>query len=176
MVKRGVTRVLTPGTLVEESMLSAGKNNFLAAICIQDGKAGLALLDPSTGEFAVTEMVGDSTQELLLQELARIRPSELLIGPNAEGYGDVASTALGAAVTDAQPLNFDRASKKLIDRFQVSNLQGFGCEDKPSAVIAASMILAYAEKITSTPFPPTAWMDSCVWIWQLGAALNSPKT
>ena len=146
LVKRGVTRVLTPGTLVEESMLSAGKNNFLAAICIQDGKAGLALLDPSTGEFAVTEMVGDSTQELLLQELARIRPSELLIGPNAEGYGDVASTALGAAVTDAQPLNFDRASKKLIDRFQVSNLQGFGCEDKPSAVIAASMILAYAEK------------------------------
>src|SRR2546421_4731418 len=64
LVKRGVTRVLTPGTLVEDSMLSAGQNNFLAAICIQDGRAGLAVLDPSTGEFAVTEVVGDATQEL----------------------------------------------------------------------------------------------------------------
>jgi len=146
LVKRGVTRVLTPGTLVEDSMLSAGKNNYLAAICVQDGKAGLAILDPSTGEFAVTELIGESTQELLLQELARLRPSELLIGPNAEPYGDIASSALGSAVTGSQTLSFDRAARKLIERFEVANLQGFGCEDKPSAVIAASMILAYAEK------------------------------
>ncbi len=146
LVKRGVTRVLTPGTLVEDSMLSAGKNNYLAAICVQDGKAGLAILDPSTGEFAVTEMIGESTQELLLQELARVRPSELLVGPSAEAYGDVASSALGSAITGTPTLTVDRAVRKLIERFEVANLQGFGCEDKPSAVVAASMILAYAEK------------------------------
>ena len=146
LVKRGVTRVLTPGTLVEDSMLSAGKNNYLAAICVQDGKAGLAILDPSTGEFAVTEMIGESTQELILQELARVRPSELLVGPSAEAYGDVASNALGSAVTATPTLAVDRAVRKLIERFEVANLQGFGCEDKPSAVVAASMILAYAEK------------------------------
>lgn len=78
LVKRGVTRVLTRGTLVEDSMLAAGQNNFLAAICVQDGAAGLAILDSSTGEFVVTEIEAGSAQEILLQELARIHPSELL--------------------------------------------------------------------------------------------------
>jgi DNA mismatch repair protein MutS len=146
LIKRGVTRVLTPGTLVEDSMLSAGQNNFLAALCVQDGRMGLAVLDPSTGEFAVTELVGDDSQERLLQELARIRPSELLLGPNAGPYGQVAQTGLGAAVTDVPQLSLDRAMRKLTEQLNVANLSGFGCDDKPSAVVAASMILAYAEK------------------------------
>jgi DNA mismatch repair protein MutS len=146
LVKRGVTRVLTPGTLVEDSMLQSGQNSFLAAICVQDGRAGLAILDPSTGEFAVTELTGESTQELLLQELARIRPTELLVGPSAEAYGELAAGSLGSAVTELPALSFDRACRKLTDQLQVANLQGFGCDDKPSAVVAASMILAYAEK------------------------------
>lgn len=146
LIKRGVTRVMTPGTLVEDSMLSAGQNNFLAAICVQDGRAGLAILDPSTGEFAVTEVTGDEQQERLLQELSRIRPTELLVGPNAEAYGELATGALGSSVTAQGALSFDRATRKLLDQFNVSNLNGFGCEDKPSAVVAASMIVAYAEK------------------------------
>ena len=146
LVKRGVTRVLTPGTVVEDSMLQSSQNNYIAAICVQDGKAGLAILDMSTGEFAVTEMVGDATMDLLVQELARLRPTELLVGPQAEVYGEMATSALGSAVTDTQTLSFDRASRKLTEMFEVANLQGFGCEDKPSAVIAASMIVGYAEK------------------------------
>jgi DNA mismatch repair protein MutS len=146
LVKRGVTRVMTPGTLVEDSMLSAGQNNFLAAICVQDGRAGLAILDPSTGEFVVTEVAGDAAQDLLVQELARVRPTELLVGPNAEAYGELAQGALGTAVTEQTPLGFDRATRKLLEQFRVANLNGFGCDDKPSAVVAASMILAYAEK------------------------------
>ena len=90
LVKRGVTRVLTPGTVVEDSMLQSGQNNYIAAICVQDGKAGLAVLDMSTGEFAVTELLGEATADLLLQELARLRPTELLVGPQAEPYGEIA--------------------------------------------------------------------------------------
>jgi DNA mismatch repair protein MutS len=146
LVKRGVTRVLTPGTVLEDSMLAAGQNNFLAAICVQDGRAGLAILDPSTGEFSVTEVASEAAQELLLQELARIRPSELLVGSSADAYGEVAHNALGASVTEVKPLAPDRAVRKLMEQLRVANLQGFGCEDKPSAVVAASMILAYAEK------------------------------
>lgn len=146
LVKRGVTRVLTPGTLLEDSMLSAGQSNFLAAICIQDGKAGLAILEPSTGEFTVTELTGDSVQERLLQELARIRPVELLIGTQAEEYGTLASTSLGSSVSEAKVPSLDKATRQLLEQFRVANLQGFGCEDKPSAIVAASMILAYAEK------------------------------
>ncbi|CAN5413847.1 DNA mismatch repair protein MutS [soil metagenome] len=146
LVKRGVARVLTPGTLVEDSMLSSERNNFLAAICCQDGKAGLAVLDPSTGEFAVTEIGGGGIDELILQELARIRPSELLVGPSAEVYGELAASSLSASVTSRTALSLDRAARKLTDQLKVANLQGFGCDDKPTAIIAASMILDYAEK------------------------------
>lgn len=145
LVKRGVTRVLTPGTLMEDAMLSSGQNNFLAAICVQDGRAGLALLDSSTGEFVVTEIDGEQLEERLLQELARVRPSELLVGPKAEMFGEVANRALGASITDQPTLSLERAARKLIDQFQVANLAGFGIDDKPSAIVAASMVLSYAE-------------------------------
>lgn len=146
LVKRGVTRVLTPGTVMEDSMLAAQENNFLAAICVQDGRAGLAVLDPSTGEFLVTEIDGDQLEDRLLQELARLRPSELLVSPKAEAFGEAAKAGLGSAVTDQPVLHPERAARKLIEQFEVKNLQGFGIEDKPSAIVAASMILSYAEK------------------------------
>ncbi len=146
LVKRGVTRVLTPGTVLEDSMIQSGQNNFLAAICIQDGRAGLATLDPSTGEFVVTEVEGAETQDRLLQELGRLRPTELLVGPSAETLGELARNGLGSTVTALPVPSQDRAYRKLLDQFDVANLRGFGCEDKPSAIVAASMILAYAEK------------------------------
>jgi DNA mismatch repair protein MutS len=158
LIKRGVTRVLTPGTVLEDSMLLAGKNNFLAAICVQDGTAGLAILDSSTGEFAVTEIGPETAQEILLQELARIRPAELLVGPATEPYGQMANLSLGSSVTEMKTLSADRATRKLIEKFQVTNLRGFGCDDKPSAIVAASMILGYAE----TNKLPLTHVDSLV--------------
>ncbi len=146
LIKRGVTRVLTPGTVMEDSMLPADKNNFLAAICVQDGRAGLAVLDPSTGEFSVTEIDGDQFDDRLLQELARLRPSELLVGPKAEAFGEVAQAGLGTSVSDFATLAPDRAARRLLEQFDVRNLQGFGIDDKPLAIVAASMILSYADK------------------------------
>ena len=146
LVKRGVTRVLTPGTLVEDSMLSAGQNNYLVAICMQDGVAGLAMLDPSTGDFMVTDIGGDESDDRLIQELARIRPSELLYSPNADGFAELAASSLGTATTASPPPHLERATRRLLEQLGVSNLQGFGCADKPAAIVAASMILAYADK------------------------------
>lgn len=146
LVKRGVTRVLTPGTVLEDSMLTSGTNNFLAAICLRDGKAGLALLDPSTGEFSVTEIEGEQFQDRLLQELARVKPAELLLPESEEALGIVVRNGLGSTITESEVPAADRAARRLQERFAVKNLQGFGCEDKPRAVIAASMILAYAER------------------------------
>jgi DNA mismatch repair protein MutS len=146
LVKRGVTRVLTPGTLLEDSMLASGQSNFLAAICIQDGRAGLAILESSTGEFSVTELMGDSIADRLIQELARVRPAELLVAKADDEFGNLASEAIGSTVSETKPATLDRATRQLLEQFQVANLQGFGCDDKPSAIVAASMILAYAEK------------------------------
>ncbi|CAN5720506.1 DNA mismatch repair protein MutS [soil metagenome] len=145
LVRRGVTRVLTPGTLMEDAMLSAERNAFLAAICLCNGQLGLAVLDPSTGEFAVTELP-EASGDALVQELARLRPTEILLGPCAETYGEMAKTSLGSAITELDILSPDRANRKLQEHFRVANLSGFGCDDKPSAVTAAAMVLAYAEK------------------------------
>ncbi len=144
LVRRGVTRVLSAGTVLEDSMLSSGSNNFLAAVCVLEGKAGLATLDPSTGEFLVTEIEGEYLAERLLQELARIRPAELLAGAEERRVAELANEGLGVAVTEEPKPGAERAERALLKHFQVSNLAGFGVDSKPSAVIAASMILDYA--------------------------------
>lgn len=146
LVKRGVTRVMTPGTVLEDNLLESGRNNFLAALCVIDGNLGLATLDPSTGDFNVTEIGGAETQERLLQELARLRPTELLLGKDVDAFGEVARSALGSATTDFSQPRLDQATRKLTETFGVASLSGFGCADKPAAVTAASMILAYAER------------------------------
>ncbi|MBX3118341.1 MAG: DNA mismatch repair protein MutS [Fimbriimonadaceae bacterium] len=146
LVKRGITRILTPGTLVEDAMLQSGQNNFLAAICSLDGRIGLAVLDPSTGEFAVTEVEGSDLDDRMVQELARLKPTELLVGPSSSPFGEISATGLGSAVTEVQQPALDRARRRLLEQLNVAQLDGFGCDDKPSAVIAASMVLSYAEK------------------------------
>ena len=146
LVRRAVTRVLTPGTVIEDSMLSSGQNNFLAAICVLDGRAGLATLDPSTGEFLVTELDGESLEERLLQELARVRPSELLVPSAVQALGELAKSGLGVSVTESEAPSADRAERALRQQFGVKNLQGFGCDAMPGAIAAASMILGYAAR------------------------------
>ena len=146
LVKRGVTRVLTPGTLVEDSMLTASENCFLAAVCVMDGRAGLATLDPSTGEFAVTEVCGEGALDAMLQELARIRPRELLVGPTGAELGELARVSLGTATSEVAPPGADRAARALMRQLGAANLAGFGCEDKTAAIVAAAMALAYAER------------------------------
>jgi DNA mismatch repair protein MutS len=145
LVKRGVTRILTPGTVLEDSMLTANQNNFLAAICVIDGRAGLAILEPSTGEFLATEL-GTDGEERLLHELARLRPTELLLGAKTETVGDLVRNHLGAAVIAQDSPATQVASRVLQEHFEVRNLQGFGLDDKPAAITAASMVLQYARK------------------------------
>ncbi|MHB8636609.1 MAG: DNA mismatch repair protein MutS [Fimbriimonadaceae bacterium] len=147
LVKRGVTRVLTPGTVIEDSMLPAGGANFLAALCLIDGRIGLATLDPSTGEFAVTELEGPDATDQLIQELVRIHPSEVLVPPQAGELSAAAGIGLNLNVTERPALRTERAAEKLMAQLRVTNLQGFGCAEKPCAVVAAGMILAYAESV-----------------------------
>ncbi|MER3496056.1 MAG: DNA mismatch repair protein MutS, partial [Armatimonadota bacterium] len=146
LVRRGVSRVLTPGTVLDEAMLEAGANNFLAAICRIEGKIGFAYLDASTGEFLATELIGDGAADRLLQELARVRPAELLAGEEMEEIGDLAHTGLGSAVSSELAPKAALATRRLQERFEVETLAGFGLEEKPSAVAAAAMVLGYAER------------------------------
>jgi DNA mismatch repair protein MutS len=144
LVKREVTRVLSAGTLMDDAMLESSSNNFLAAVCMLEGRAGLAMLDPSTGEFIVTEIEGSSVADRLLQEIARLRPSELLYSEDEKEIGETAVRSLGVSGTEEKRMSLDRAERSLLRHFNVVNLQGFGVEGKSGAVTAASMVLEYA--------------------------------
>src|ERR1700737_4980118 len=78
LVERGVTRVLTPGTVGEPVLLPAGENRFLAAVAVRGDRYGLAWVDVSTGEFATMELAGPQGGFQLRDELARINPAECL--------------------------------------------------------------------------------------------------
>ncbi|MCC6402808.1 MAG: DNA mismatch repair protein MutS [Fimbriimonadaceae bacterium] len=139
LVKRGVSRVLSAGTLVEEGLLESGANNFLAAVALVDGKAGLAVLDLSTGEFMATEDYGEKGWERVLGELSRLRPAEVLVPEQG------CEVPMGEAVqTPSSPLPPGRAVAQLTRQFGVASLRGFGLEDRDAAVTAASMLVSYA--------------------------------
>jgi Mismatch repair ATPase (MutS family) len=81
LVERGVIRVVTPGTVIEQAFLNERANNYLVAVTRGRSGYGLAVCDASTGDFQVTEFSGDTALEDLLTELARLTPAECLLGP-----------------------------------------------------------------------------------------------
>jgi DNA mismatch repair protein MutS len=150
IVKRGVTRVVTPGTVLEDSMLEAKRSNYLVAVVPGEGEApsafGIAVCDISTGEFLVTEIAGPDALARTAEELARLAPAELLLAEATSG-------SWGPALTQGQPIpitplkseEFPRHSPRdlLLRHFGVASLRGFGCEELPLAIAAAASVLRY---------------------------------
>jgi DNA mismatch repair protein MutS len=140
-VRREVARIVTPGTATDEALLDPRASNCLAALCVQDGRYGLTWLDLGAGRFRVleTDKVSDFTSEL-----ARVRPSELLV-PD-----DLASTLvdfLGSHLARRRPpWHFDAGSarRKLLEQFRTQDLRGFGAEELTAALGSAGALLAYA--------------------------------
>ena len=171
LVRREVTRVITPGTVIEEGMLAVKKNNFLVAIANGGENWGLAYTDISTGEFAVTQL---NSTEHLIQELLRLQPAEVLIPidiPNPqlfrasksekteafwEGISQKKQSSLPAPY-ESLPESFcytprsqsafaiAEAKQRILDTFRVKSLEGFGCKALPLAIRAAGGILEYLE-------------------------------
>ena len=79
LVKRDIVRIITPGTVIEDSMLEEGKNNYLAALSFDKQSYGLCFTDASTGECYVTSIALDKAEHKIINELSRFRPQELLI-------------------------------------------------------------------------------------------------
>ncbi|HVT34296.1 MAG TPA: DNA mismatch repair protein MutS, partial [Nevskiaceae bacterium] len=138
-VKREVTRIITPGTATEESLLDPRRQNLLAAVCSAGGRYGLAWLELSSGRFSVMECAGSND---LAGELQRLSPAELL---HAEGLG----ADLSAHAARARPAwQFDHASayRLLTEQLRTRDLRGYGCEDLPAAVAAAGALLQYVQE------------------------------
>jgi len=94
LVERDVIRVVTPGTVVEPGLLASKSNNYLAALVIEDEKAGIAYVDITTSEFATTQLRAES----VMPELERLRPSEVLVPEDADDYAQLPLRGAGSTL------------------------------------------------------------------------------
>ncbi|MEZ5319341.1 MAG: DNA mismatch repair protein MutS, partial [Vicinamibacterales bacterium] len=148
LVKREVTRVVSPGTFTDASYLSAREPAFLAAVAPALGGVagfGLAFLDVSTGAFVATELRGAGAADALASELALHAPRELLLSDDADAaaFGDTGQ----ARITRVAAWTFDPAGAReaLCRQFGVASLAAFGLDQAPAATAAAGAIVAYLQ-------------------------------
>ena len=145
LVERDVIRVVTPGTVLEPSLLDQKANNYLAAVTVESNQAGLAYVDITTGEFATTQL---STDELPL-ELGRLSPAELLVPEGEDVWESHASPPPvelgGYTITPFAPsaFEYENSRQAILDHFGVVTLEPFGCANLPLAVGAAGAVVEY---------------------------------
>ena len=152
-VDREVVRVITPGTITETEMLPENKPNYLMAVLPIGNaatrswdRAGIAYADISTGEFAATELEGENVGLLVLEELARLNPSEVLM-PESWVEGGV-TLPDGNHLTSVADWRFDldTAAETLMRHFRVRTLDGYGLKDIDAGVGAAGAVLSYLQE------------------------------
>ncbi len=148
LVKREVTRVVTPGTVSDGDLLEPRENNFLSAVCSDGSGLGLALVDVSTGDFRVTEFRDGSRNVMLRTELERLAPKELIWCSRLSDENPVWAQSLSALKTLVDEWIFasDYAQRLLTDHFKVISLDGFGCQGRALAVAAAGGALHYLKE------------------------------
>lgn len=140
-VTREVVRIVTPGTLTEESLLAGNQTALLVAVSESKGTFGMAALDVASGELDVMEL---ANQHLLEAELARLAPAELLLSDGSS----LAQSLSQYHIRPRAPWLFDvtAARKLLLEQFRVKNLEAFGCDDKPLVITSAAVALGYARE------------------------------
>ena len=148
LVHREVTRVLTPGTVVEEMLLEPKDHNYLGSLYITEEGVGLAFMDLSTADFLATEFSGDDAWQKAIDELTRFTPKELILGEHSSQ--DVRqkllrdwSDAWVASPLDDWAFNFDYAQRILLEHFGLASLDGLGAANKLLSLCAAGALIHY---------------------------------
>ena len=147
-VERKVVRVVTPGTLTDESLLDASGDALIVSVVRRQLSAGIAWMDLSSGRFLVTEVEGD---EALSAELQRLCPAELLLPEDAS----IPTLAEHVAIRRLPAWQFDEDSARtqLNQHFQTRDLSGFGCDDLSLAIAAAGCLLDYVKDTQRNELP-----------------------
>lgn len=137
LVKREVIRVVTPGTVIEQSMLDERRNSYLLSVCMEGSRAGIAFADVSTGEFFVYEI--DKAATRLQDELVRISPKEIIANAELpEG-----ATTLPVGIQGSEWFQFGKAKAALLHHFKVQSLDVFGIGEMRLGVRAAGAMMKY---------------------------------
>lgn len=151
IMPRQVVRVVTPGTVVEPSLLEEKRNNYLASLIIEGGRAGISYADITTGEFATTQFNArperSSHEDIVRdvqEELERLQPAECLVPDDSSGESlKELAPKVHFTACEAWRFELENARQALLEHFGVSSLAGFGCEGLPLAVRAAGAIVQY---------------------------------
>ena len=141
LVRREVTRVVTPGMILDDQVLDPREASYLGAVALGEGGAGLALLDASTGELRVGEVRDDAR---LVDELRRAGVRELVLPAGADAARAAAlEKAVGVPSARRPDVEFERPEERLRRQLGVASLDGFGVGDLPLGLAAAAAALAY---------------------------------
>jgi DNA mismatch repair protein MutS len=140
LVQREVVRLVTPGTVVEPSLLDSKSNNYLVSLVWGEEDIGLAYVDITTSEFATTQL----PRHRLIPELERLKPSEVIVAESAE----LPDLGLAASLTRLEDYWFELevARQTLLEHFGVATLDGYGCGHLPPAIRAAGAIIHYLQE------------------------------
>ncbi|MFQ5586117.1 MAG: DNA mismatch repair protein MutS, partial [Thermodesulfobacteriota bacterium] len=141
LVKREVTSVITPGVALNDELLDAKRNNFIASVSSAPGCFGLSYMDVTTGEFRLAEF---NNAAALGEEIARIEPSEIIIR-EGEGEGEEWKELHRCKITRLPDYDFDYSlsRKHILDHFAIASLDGVGCADMREGIRAAGALLHY---------------------------------
>lgn len=148
LVVRDVVKVVTPGTVMEDSLLKEDKNNYIASVYLEGSDIGVAWADISTGEFNVTQINADAKMNNLTDILLSFMPAEIICNQNML----VTSKNMKITRYDMLPkffayydwaYNFDTANTTLINQLKVKSLRAYECENKKHAVSAAGALIEY---------------------------------
>ncbi len=153
LVKREITRVITPGTVLSTAMLDEKSNNYLAALAYSPQALGLGVVDVTTGEFKACELTGPERFSVAANEISKFNPAEILIAqnqPEAEDWGKLIHSLNGAKKSHLEDWKFsvEEGEGALRDHFQVKTLDGFGLSGHPQAIRAAGALLQYLKETT----------------------------
>ena len=148
LVQREVTRVLTPGTVIDERLLEPREHNYLSSLFVASRGIGLAFMDLSTSDFLATEFIHEDAWSKAVDELARFTPREVVMPENCGGelrekLTHAWSSNWVPSYLEDWAFNYDYASRALLEHFGVATLDGFGADGRTLALSAAGALVHY---------------------------------
>ena len=148
IVERGVVRVITPGTLMDSSMLDESRNNYIMSIYKDKDSIGVSVVDISTGKFVMTEFLDDNILTKINDYLVSIKPSEVLINSQMNDFYNslpcvVSQYVIGAQVYDDANFVYEKSVEVLKKQLSVDSLKKFNIHNKIFGISSAGAILNY---------------------------------
>ncbi|MBR3149634.1 MAG: DNA mismatch repair protein MutS [Eubacterium sp.] len=155
IVKREVIRVITPGTVLDSTLLDDGVNNYLCAVCKATNETGLCFADVSTGEFKITVAGGDDIQSKIIDQLSTYSPKEIIINSAAASFDEVirfAADRLSASVETVEDkyFDFDAATELILATMKREEISSLGIGHSKAAVCALGAVIAYLRETQKT--------------------------